>query len=144
MSRLALGAVKGLILPGSGGGQAYAERTSSTSALGPSAADIPSLTISPVPDSTQMLLVMHLPLLTKDATANWVLSYITDSSTIAVGRAAFQATSSAFGTANVFALITGLTPGQAVTYKGRIQCGGGAVTVSAASDYRPFIAALRA
>lgn len=142
-------AAKGLILPASGGGQAYAERTSNLASMGTTTADITGLSIAPVPDSTQMWALLYLPSITRDATATtaaqaWVSGIITDSGNVNQGSSLLYVPASAnTGGLTVLTLITGLTPQTAFTIKGRFATGVGTATISSSATQRAFITALR-
>lgn len=137
-------AQKGLILPASGGGLAYAERTTDHAAIAAGGGDITGLAISYVPDSTQALVHLCLPWLLKDATANYVQPAIGYGAG-AVAQVLLSMIASGHDNAQIFYLQTGLTPGTAVAVKGSISStGGGSVTVKGSSVIRPFITAYRA
>jgi hypothetical protein len=144
-----LRAPKSLILPASGGGQAYAERTTATGQIGAgdgvTAVDIPSLTISPVPDTTQMLVILHCPRVDKSAVAGWVSIQIFEATGSIVHNFTLQSIpASSFAGLTVYALITGLTPGTARTLKAQLTTSASTAAVFGAATQKPFIAALRA
>jgi hypothetical protein len=122
----------------------YAERTSDTSALGAAFADIPGLSVTFTPTSSQALVHLHLPRLSKDATASFVNPALADpGNTVIYGQTLFSIAASSFGSNDLWAKLTGLTPGTPITVKGRISCGSGQVTVNGAATMRPFIEAIK-
>lgn len=121
----------------------YAERTTNDVARGPAVEDIAGLSITFTPTTSQVLLLMDLPLFTKNVSAGYVVGFITDPGGTAVGRKLCPTVAAgSFGGLLVIAKKTGLTPGVAVTFKGRIQCLADTVTLTGAADVRPFLQAL--
>jgi hypothetical protein len=123
----------------------YARLTSNSAALGPAAADISGLSVTFTPPTSQVMLRLVLPLLVKDTSAGWVIAFITDSAGNIVNRMTRNMAASALDGLVVEGKATGLTAGVSVTYKARIQCQAGAVTVNAGSpDPAPFLQATAA
>lgn len=120
----------------------YAARSTNSASLGPAATDVPLLTITWTPvDARRVYLHGHLPLLSKDATAGAIQSFMTDHpGNNAVDQGADTVAASGFASQDLWAPLDGLTPGVPVTYKIRAGATAGGVVVAAASPgMKPFI-----